>query len=288
MLRQTTLLLATLGTLALLATSAPSGASVPPVFREGDQSPPGASEGTDGHGSGCINVAATPVDLAFSMEAGPWLSAASWHHHPSGGNPAAVACVPLAGFPVAGRDYAILSSGNAFFADHPNTSGSTSAINNPLLAITHGATDFDTVALQLDLKVLELGNCLSFEFRLLSEEYPEWVATQYNDGFVAELNGDTWFTLASVIYATNNFATPVPGQAVSINTMPMTAGAAAGTTYDGATARYVATTPITPGLHTLILTVFDQSDPVYDTSIFLDDLRVYAGECVAGVKWSAP
>ncbi len=35
-------------------------------------------------------------------------------------------------------------------------------------------------------------NCLSFNFRFLSEEYPEFVADIYNDAFVAELDRSNW------------------------------------------------------------------------------------------------
>ena len=54
----------------------------------------------------------------------------------------------------------------------------------------------------------------------------------------------------------------------------MRAEFAAGTTYDGATPALTAATPLTPGMHSLYLSIFDQGDHVYDSAVFVDNLRV--------------
>ena len=43
--------------------------------------------------------------------------------------------------------------------------------------------------LRIDLPAAS-GTCLAFDFRFLSEEFPEFVTSGYNDAFVAQL--DTW------------------------------------------------------------------------------------------------
>ena len=48
---------------------------------------------------------------------------------------------------------------------------------------------------------------------------------------------------------------------------------AQGTTYDGATPALTAATPISPGMHSIYLSIFDQGDGVYDSAVFLDNLR---------------
>jgi hypothetical protein len=53
----------------------------------------------------------------------------------------------------------------------------------------------------------------------------------------------------------------------------MTRRNARGTTFDGATRLLRASTPITPGHHRLYLSIFDQGDRSYDSSVFLDNLR---------------
>ena len=53
----------------------------------------------------------------------------------------------------------------------------------------------------------------------------------------------------------------------------MSAAQASGTTYDGATRPLSANAQVTPGAHTLYLSIFDQGDNDYDSAVFLDNLR---------------
>ena len=95
--------------------------------------------------------------------------------------------------------------------------------------------------LKIDLNVPAGVNCLSsFDFRYLSEEYPEFVGSAFNDAFIAELDNSTWTTNGSDIDAPNNFAFDPANNEISINAAgvtSMTSGFAVGTTYDGATPR---------------------------------------------------
>ena len=64
----------------------------------------------------------------------------------------------------------------------------------------------------------------------------------------------------------------------------MTAGHAKGTTYDGATQLLRASTPIKPGRHRLYLSIFDQGDRQYDSSVFVDHLTLdNRSDCAPGV-----
>ena len=114
------------------------------------------------------------------------------------------------------------------------------------------------------------------------------MGSSVNDGFVAELDSSTWTTVDSVINAPNNFAFDPSGDVISINSSgatSMTAANATGTTYDGATPLLGASTPITPGTHSLYLSIFDQGDDILDSAAFLDNLvlgTTAAGSCKAG------
>ena len=48
---------------------------------------------------------------------------------------------------------------------------------------------------------------------------------------------------------------------------------AAGTPYGGATAPLRAKTAVTPGAHTVFLSILDLNDNAYDTAVFVDALR---------------
>ena len=133
--------------------------------------------------------------------------------------------------------------------------------------------------MRIDVNVPAHANCLSFNFRFLSEEYPEFVGDVYNDAFIAELDHSSWRAATKDdprITAPNNFAVDRDGNPIRINKAgvdTMRRAYARGTTYDGATRLLRASTPVTPGRHHLYLSVFDQGDRIYDSAVFLDNLR---------------
>ena len=91
---------------------------------------------------------------------------------------------------------------------------------------------------------------VGMDFRFLSEEFSEYVDSQYNDAFIAEIDNSTWTTSGSTITAPGNFAFDPDGNPISINAAGVTSMKeefAAGTTYDGATPILSAAVPIRPG-----------------------------------------
>ena len=76
----------------------------------------------------------------------------------------------------------------------------------------------DLVQLKVDLNVPAGRNCLSLDFRFLSEEFPEYVGSAFNDGFVAELDTSDFQATSDAITAPNNFAFDSLGDVISINT----------------------------------------------------------------------
>ena len=147
-----------------------------------------------------------------------------------------------------------------------------------------GNTDRDVTILRIDLTVPAGRNCLSFDFRFLSEEFPEFVGQAFNDAFIAELDASTWTTSGSTITAPDNFAFDSSGAEISVNSSTgVSAENAAGTTYDGATPVLRAVTPVTPGPHRVFLSIFDQQDAIFDSAAFVDDLRSFAtSDCTEG------
>lgn len=202
--------------------------------------------------------------------------------------PNATATQQLASFPTSGPNYAIMTSGDAALADDPNNSTSSGAnLSGPSV---RGNSDFDVSILRLDLQVPEGNDCLSLDLQFLSEEFPEYVGQSVNDAFVAELDTSSWTTESNTITAPNNFAFDPAGNVISVNSTgvaDMSAENAAGTTYDGATQLLRAFTPIDPGPHSVYLSIFDQGDRVYDSAVFLDNIRVFNApteECEEGVE----
>ena len=226
--------------------------------------------------TGVPRTTAGAVALAQAMTADlSILNGASFDAVPPTGAPHGVGDTALGGFPTNGTTYAILTTGSAALADDPNvapSSGQALGGGN-----VRGTTTFDVSILKVDLDVPAGANCLSFNFKFLSEEFPEFVGREFNDAFIAELDSSTWSVNGSTITAPGNFAFDADGNVISVNSSgptSMTAADAAGTTYDGATRLLSAAKTVSPGSHTLYLSIFDQGDDIYDSAAFVDNLMV--------------
>ena len=210
-----------------------------------------------------------------------------------------VGTAPLGGFPTDGSTFAILTNGSADAADAPNgNEDDLPDISDDVSTNLGGGAArggaFDTTVLRVGVNVPTGANCLSVDFRFLSEEYPEFLQGMFNDSFIAELDpvspGSTWRISGSTVTAPRNFAFDPAHAPISINAAgntSMSHDAAAGTTYDGATPLLSASTPITPGAHNVVFSIFDVSDHAVDSAVFLDSLRVgtvanTTQDCTAG------
>jgi hypothetical protein len=208
--------------------------------------------------------------------------------------PNGVADEPLGGFPTEGSTFGILTTGDATLADDPNNAPN-SGVSLGGGSRTETGSDRDVTILKLDFTAPEGSNCVGFDFKFLSEEYPEFVGVAFNDAFIAELDVSNWSTEGSQITAPNNFAFDPAGNPITVNATGSTSVSpanAAGTTYDAATAVLRASKQLTPGPHSLFLSIFDQGDDVFDSAVFLDNLVVGfvpnpETECVAGAQQAA-
>jgi LPXTG-motif cell wall-anchored protein len=244
--------------------------------------------------SATVLVAAPPAYATISSPSATTVAAdltasgtsttgASWSHAPAG-TPDGVSDAPMAGFPTEGSSFAILTTGDVNSADDapPSTAGGTTTDwgDGPV----RGDMDFDVSILKIDFTVGDLENCLRFDFRFLSEEYPEYLkssasagpAGKFNDAFIAELDTSDWTTSGTDITAPHNFAFDPSHNPISINAVgntSMTVGPD-DTTYDGATPILTAAQTVGPGAHSLYLSIFDNGDGLADSAVFLDNFVV--------------
>lgn len=231
-------------------------------------------------------ISPTPALAVAQAMSGPSFAVtdASFLTAPPEGVSAGVGDSAVSGFPTQGSTFGVLSSGDVTTIEAPGTFSSTNLSGGNF----RGNTDLDVTVLQVDFTVPAGSNCLSFDFKFLSEEYPVFVGGTVNDAFVAELNTSTWTTDNNTITAPDNFAFDAAGEVVSINSTGvggMTAANGAGTAFDGAdggtgdsnggaTTRLSASTEVTPGDHSVYFSIFDQGDRIYDSVVFLDNLIV--------------
>ena len=184
---------------------------------------------------------------------------------------------PMAGFPRDGNDFGMISSGDTNTVNDPNDSGSTSGV---LDGLNTNAGE-DLAGLNLNLNVPQVANpCLQVDVKFFSEEFPEFVGSQFNDFAIARVN-DTAppavDTTTNTPVAPGNFLLDGFGAQLTINNnFLVNLPNAAGTTYDGATPALRAQTALVPGqlAQTVSFWVGDMGDSIYDTTLFVDNLRV--------------
>ncbi|HUG87102.1 MAG TPA: choice-of-anchor L domain-containing protein, partial [Euzebya sp.] len=152
-----------------------------------------------------------------------------------------------------------------------------------------GTSDTDVTVLAIDVDVPETATCLRFTYRYASEELPDYVGSRFNDAFVAELDTTTWTTQDSQLVAPDDFARTDAGRQVTTNGLfggGVDALNAAHTTYEQGTRLLQAATPVTPGAHTLYLSLMDQGDASFDSAVFIGGLEAVnapASACTSGL-----
>jgi len=178
-------------------------------------------------------------------------------------------------FPIEGNTFTILSTGNAQPADFDpyrgwigTPSDFLSVDNeNPLGTCPLGEDAYDIAALNLTLRAPDWAKSLSFDFRFMSEEYPEYVDEDYNDFFSCLLDGTNIAndTNGNVINVNNNF--------FDNTTTPE------GTVFDGTTILLTSKAAVTGGaIIEIDFIVGDVVDAVWDTVVFLDNFNFSTDE----------
>ncbi len=211
---------------------------------------------------------------ALADRAGGAVGGAGFDQLPPGGQPSGTFDQNLALFPLAGEEATILSTGDVADAEVTNNSPGTSTDNGGGGG-GHGGPVFDLVTLRVDLDVPPNVNCLTMDFRFLSEEFPEFIGSQFNDGLLVEVD-ETNFEVGGNgnVSAPNNIAFDPDGFEVTVNSTGTSADNALGTTFDGGSPVLRATTPIEPGSHPVFISVYDINDAAFDSAVLVDNLRL--------------
>jgi hypothetical protein len=203
----------------------------------------------------------------------------------------------LLGFPRQGGLFGVMSTGDADSVEPGNDQSTflSGAFGGEGYSESNSLNDLTRISIDL---APPLGTeCLSIDLRFLSEEFPDYIGSQFNDAFLAELNPDpatdSWSVGESnVISAPLNFAAaPAAGDqlkpVLSINTTNagwFSSEYAAGSPFNGGSTLLRATTPIADDatVAELVLTIFDQGDQSFDSAVLLDALTFWPNADCSG------
>lgn len=178
----------------------------------------------------------------------------------------------------------LLTSGQLTNALGPNNNGSAAynaqRTGSPILDIVTGRNTFDQCKLEFD--IIPAGDSLRFNFSLGSEEYNEWVGSQFNDVFGFFISGPG-ITGDPGIGADHNIAL-VPGssQPVTINNVNNGSNSAyfhdntggSEIQYDGYTIGLSAVSAVQPcQTYHLKLIIADATDNDYDSGVLIEKVR---------------
>jgi hypothetical protein len=202
-------------------------------------------------------------------------------------SPSGVAAWPqgLAGFPTNGSMYGLISSGNTNGANDPNAeeNKTTDDDGNPGGSLsgldTNQGQDLSGIEISFNAPALA-SPCLQVDVKFLSDEFNEFIGSQFNDFAVGRLDNTTPPTVGTgasgfpEVSAPGNFLLDPSGLPITVNGAYLVGDYDGSTTYDNATPRLMAQTPVTAGAHTLNLWVGDAGDSIYDTTLFVDNLRI--------------
>jgi hypothetical protein len=229
---------------------------------------------------------ATALAEAMNVPTGDIVSASLSTSDPLG---TGVGDATLSFFPRAGGTFAILSSGLAASADDPDTNnsecvgcGGPSDDVSYILGGLDNSQGNDLVQLGLTLSVPQSFGCLAFDFAFHSEEFPDYISSQFNDTFIAEVgppgSASTFTIVGDDVVAPNNIAFDTNGHTLDVNSAfgfdPGNPNPDTGTTYDGTSGLLMARKQVTPGSEVeIVFSIMDLGDSILDSAVFLDNFR---------------
>ena len=187
----------------------------------------------------------------------------------------------FAGFPRAGADYAVLSTGLASQVMRP---AEPEVFLSEALGNAAGVDGNDLSGITVSVDPPSSSGCLAIDLKFGSEEYPEYVGSSFNDVFTAETPTSDIAKTGADIVAPNNYAFDAGGNILSINSI-IGFAPIAGNAMDGWTTGLTALIPLASGQSDVILTIQDIGDSGYDSAVLLDFVRyVPTTDCAAAAR----
>lgn len=197
----------------------------------------------------------------------------------------------LGGYPTAGSDFGMISTGLTDSANDPNNSGSTGFVLHngfdEFGMLTNEGNDLAGFTMEMTIPEGTGTPCFSVDVKFSSEEFPEFVGSSFNDFAVGRINDVEPPTVDDELQpvAPGNFLRDGIGRPITVNNnYNVSAGRAGNTTYDGATPTLRARAAVEDGeTFTFTTYIADVGDSIYDSTLFLDRASIArTNNCVEG------
>lgn len=190
------------------------------------------------------------------------------------------------GFPTGDDDsFMGISSGDAALMND----GDQSYFSSGYLGGMFTNTGTDLAGLTIEYAIPEGSEpaCFIVDLKFLSEEFPEYVGSSYNDFVVGRINNTDPPTIDAdnTPVAPGNFLRDGEGKPLTVNNnYNVNAAHADATVYDGASPTLQARTEVPDGeSFTFSLWIADVGDSIFDSMVFVDDARVLrTSDCEQG------
>jgi hypothetical protein len=153
--------------------------------------------------------------------------------------------------------------------------------------LTNRGTDLAGLTTEFSIPAGNGQPCFIVDLKFLSEEFPEYVGSSFNDFVVGRINNTAPPTISDELtpVAEGNFLRDGDGNAITVNNnYDVTAARANDTVYDGATPTLQARSTVPDaGSFTFSVWIADVGDNIYDSMVFLDNARVIrTDDCQSG------
>lgn len=186
--------------------------------------------------------------------------------------------------PLGIRDSIVLTTGNAVDVIPGDSTGgeisrSKGTSGNDLCRSLNGGTEtYDAAVLSMNVILEPTFRGFFSEFIFTTEEYPEWVGSNFHDVFGIFIDGK------QIAHDTNNDAVTVNGPSFgsgSVLTPP-----ASGSNMDGSTPILGSGYLASPGPHKIDIAICDTADSLLDSAVFVT-LGACTGKCTSGTAISS-
>lgn len=127
--------------------------------------------------------------------------------------------------------------------------------------LANGAPSFDAAILTMEVELATGYDGFEAQFVFTTEEYPEWIGSEFNDAFGVYVDGKQ--------VAFDDTGAPITVNGPFFSSGTVITPPQSGSSYNGSTPLLRSGAPASPGTHKIEIAICDVSDRIYDSGVFI-------------------